>query len=79
MQLPGGLELVDAEGDSQTDGRGLVAFAPIASLSPGQSVTRRVMVRGATPGTHLARAIVVSRGLTTPVTKEESTLVYADR
>ena len=79
LQLPPGLELIDAEGDSQTDGRGLVAFAPITSLSPGQSVTRRATVRGTAAGTHLARAVVVSRGLTTPVTKEESTLVYADR
>ncbi len=79
LQLPTGLELVSSEGDAGTDGRGLVQFAPQAKMDSGQELVYRIRVRGVAPGTHLTRAIVVSDQSQVPVTKEESTMVYADQ
>jgi uncharacterized repeat protein (TIGR01451 family) len=81
LQLPPGLELITADGDGEarTDGQGLVAFPPRADLAAGGDMTYRVRVRGVAPGTHLVKAIVTSDQSTVPVTKEESTRVYADR
>ncbi len=79
LQLPAGLEIVSAEQDAGLDDRGMVVFAPQAKLDAGQDVVYRVRVRGVVPGTHLTRAIVVSDQSSVPVTKEESTMVYADQ
>jgi uncharacterized repeat protein (TIGR01451 family) len=79
LQLPAGLELVSAQGDAGTDGRGLVAFQPQATLAPGSEYEHKIRVRGVAPGTHIVKAVVVSDLATTPVTKEESTVVYADQ
>ncbi len=79
LELPAGLELVSADGDAGTDGRGLVAFQPHAQLPPGADMKYRVRVRGVAPGTHLVKAVVVSDHANKPVAKEESTLVYEDR
>jgi uncharacterized repeat protein (TIGR01451 family) len=77
--LPPGLELISSDGDAGTDGRGLIAFQPKASLSPGSEQAYKIRARGVEPGTHIVKAVVVSDLATTPVTKEESTVVYADR
>ncbi|TWU46210.1 Large cysteine-rich periplasmic protein OmcB precursor [Rubripirellula tenax] len=79
LYLPPGLELIAADGDAGTDGRGLVAFQPRAQLAPGAEMKYRVRVRGVAAGTHLVKAVVVSDQATKPVSKEESTLVYADQ
>jgi hypothetical protein len=57
----------------------LVQFAPYARLDSGQEFVQRIRVRGVNPGTHLTKAVVVSDGSKIPVTKEESTMVYADQ
>jgi uncharacterized repeat protein (TIGR01451 family) len=79
LQLPQGLELVSTNGDAGTDGRGLVAFQPKAQLAPGEELKYSLRVRGVSPGVHVVRAIVVSDQSTVPVTKEDSTRVYADQ
>ena len=79
VQLPPGLELVSSEGEAGTDGRGLVAFQPRAQLAPGDELKYGLRVRGISPGTHIVRAIVVSDQSTVPVTKEDTTRVYADQ
>ena len=79
LQLPAGLELVSADGEAGTDGKGLVAFQPKAQLAPGDDLKLGLRVKGTAAGTHIVRAIVVSDHSTVPVTKEESTLVYADQ
>lgn len=79
LQLPPGLELISTDGDAGTDGRGLVAFQPKAELPQGSELAYRIRVRGVAQGTHLVRAVVVSDQSTVPVTKEESTVVYADQ
>lgn len=79
VQLPAGLELLSVDGDAGTDGNGLVAFQPKAQLGPGQEFKYRVRVRGTTAGTHIAKAVVVSDQSSVPVTKEDTTRVYADQ
>ncbi|MGC6443082.1 MAG: hypothetical protein ACON4H_10485 [Rubripirellula sp.] len=79
LQLPVGLELVSASGDAGTNGQGLVAFQPITALQPNQTVKQTIRVRGLNAGVHLVKAVVVSEQSAVPVTKEESTRVYADQ
>ena len=79
MKLPPGLELVSSEAEASTDGKGLIAFAPTASLPAGRETIHRVRVRGVTAGTHVVKAIVTSAQASVPVTKEESTMVYSDQ
>ncbi len=79
LQLPQGIELVSSDADAETNGRGLVAFAPRAELAAGGDVVYRVKAKGVAPGTHLIKTVVLSDQSTVPVTKEESTMVYADR
>jgi len=79
MMLPPGLELVASEAEATTNDKGLISFAPTMSLPAGQDTVHRIRVRGAGPGTHIVKAIVTSAQATIPVTKEESTMVYADQ
>ncbi len=79
LQLPPGLELVSSDKEAGTDGRGLVAFQPQTELPPGKDLTFSLRLRGVAPGTHLVRAVVASDQSSVPLTKEESTLVYADQ
>ena len=77
--LPAGLELISVDGDAGTDGNGLVAFQPKAQLAPGQEFKYRVRARGTSAGTHIVKAVVVSDHSSVPVTKEDTTRVYADQ
>ena len=79
LQLPSGLSLLGVDGDAQEDGRGGVFFEPRSQLAANDEVIYRVRAQGTAAGTHLVKAIVTSDQSTTPVTKEESTMVYADR
>ncbi|TWU42594.1 DUF11 domain-containing protein [Novipirellula artificiosorum] len=79
LQLPAGIERVAADGDAQEDGRGGIFFPPKPQLAANSDLVYRVRVRGMTEGTHLVKAIVTSDQAAVPVTKEESTMVYADR
>ncbi len=79
VELPPGLKLLSADGDAGTDGRGRIQFQPKSSLPPGSEQAYRIRVQGVAPGTHIVKAVVISDLATTPVTKEESTVVYADQ
>jgi uncharacterized repeat protein (TIGR01451 family) len=79
LQLPQGVELLSSDADAETNGRGLIAFAPRRELAAGGDMVYRVKARGVGPGTHIIKAVVLSDQSTVPVTKEESTMVYADR
>lgn len=79
MIVPPGLELLQSDSDVQTDGRGGVMFPPQKSLAAGGDLTYRIRVKGIQPDTHIVKAIVTSDQARVPVTKEESTMVYADR
>lgn len=79
MLLPPGLEMLESDSDAGTDGRGGVLFAPTKNLPAGGELTYRVRVRGVQPETHVIQATVTSDQSRVPVTKEESTMVYADQ
>jgi hypothetical protein len=73
------LQLVGADPLAQTDGKGLLVFDPIASLPAKGEQVFQVRVRGTTADAHLIKATLVSDQSKRPVTKEESTTVYADQ
>ncbi len=79
LLLPPGIEMLESDSDAGTDGRGGVVFAPHANLPAGGDLTYRIRVRGIQPDTHVIKAVVTSDQARVPVTKEESTMVYADR
>jgi uncharacterized membrane protein len=79
LQLPQGLELISADSEAGTDGRGLIAFQPRPNLAPGEELKFSVRLRGTAAGTHLVKAVIVSDQSKVPVTKEASTLVYSDQ
>jgi uncharacterized repeat protein (TIGR01451 family) len=80
LQIPyPGLQLVTAEPSAGTDGKGKVIFAPIAKIPAKGEQIYRVRVQGVAPDTHVIRATVASAQSKRPVTKEESTTVYADQ
>jgi uncharacterized repeat protein (TIGR01451 family) len=79
LQLPEGLRLVSADSKADTDGRGLVVFEPKQELAPGSEQLYRIRLQGVAPGTQVVRAVVVSDHATVPISKEESTHVYADQ
>ena len=79
VMISAGLELISVDGEAGTDGNGLVAFQPKPQLAPGQEFKYRLRVRGTTAGTHIVKAVVVSDHNAVPVTKEDSTRVYADQ
>ncbi len=78
--LPEGVELVDAQGPSQSqaspDGR-RVQFAPVNDLEPQMSLTYRIRVRAVTPGTKVLRIVLEADEpvLTGPVEEQEPTQV----
>ena len=51
LQVPQGIELIDADAEVQTDGRGGVMFAPHRNLTAGSDMVYRVRVRGVQPAT----------------------------
>jgi len=79
LQLPAGLELISTSADAGTNGQGLVAFQEIRELQPNQTVKQTIRARGLSPGVHVVKAVVVSDQSSVPLTKEESTRVYADQ
>lgn len=77
--LPGELRCVGAEGPTSYDAAGpQVRFAPLANLAPKAETTYRIHARGLAPGDLRVRVQIVTDEIRTPVTKEESTRVYAD-
>lgn len=77
--LPPELEFVSAEGPTKqtADGQRIV-FQPLAQLAPKADTTYYVKVRGAQPGDLRFRAQLSSDENRAPITKEESTHVFAD-
>jgi uncharacterized repeat protein (TIGR01451 family) len=62
---------------AQRDGDQIV-MEPIPQLRPGEEIVYQLTVRGLQAGDHVIRVQVASAESATPVTKEESTKVYAD-
>ncbi|MEP6169059.1 MAG: hypothetical protein ABJ208_10160, partial [Rhodopirellula bahusiensis] len=79
LMVPRGMEVLGADAEVRPDGQGGMVFAPENELPAGSELTYRIRVRGDAADTHLVKAIVTSDQSPKPVTKEESTMVYADR
>ena len=78
--LPQGMTAANAAGPTQHQiGQGQVLFAPLARLAPKADTTFRVDVQGLQPGDQRFRVQVTTGEVQQPITKEESTRVYADQ
>jgi uncharacterized repeat protein (TIGR01451 family) len=77
--LPEELKPTSAEGPSRftIDGQ-RVLFEPLAQLAPKADTTYRVKAEGRGPGDVRVRVQIITDEIKNPVTKEESTRVYAD-
>ena len=77
--LPPDMEAISADGPTrhQVDGN-RIFFEGLERLAPKADTTYRVRVRGVQPGDQRFRVQVQSDEMESPVTKEESTRVYAD-
>jgi uncharacterized repeat protein (TIGR01451 family) len=77
--LPEELKPTSAEGPSRftIDGQ-RVLFEPLAQLAPKADTTYRVKAEGRGPGDVRVRVQIITDEIKSPVTKEESTRVYAD-
>jgi uncharacterized repeat protein (TIGR01451 family) len=77
--LPPDLAALKSDGPSKAQTKGQqIVFEPISELAPREEAVYRIVVQGKRAGDHLIRVQVVSDEFSTPVTKEESTKVYAD-
>ncbi len=81
VAFPEGIAAIEAEGATRATPRenGLIEFAPIAELAPGQEVVYRIRAKGVQDGRHLVRMRVTSDQAGVLITKEEQTRVYRDR
>jgi uncharacterized repeat protein (TIGR01451 family) len=79
IDLPPELRPVAAEGPTAHEAAGnRVTFAPLGQLAPKAETTYRLRVKAMHPGDLRARFQLLTDDMQTPVTKEESTRVYAD-
>ena len=78
--LPPGMRAVAAEGPTRHGINGnQILFEALSRLAPKADTTYRVRVQGVQPGDQRIRVQLQTDELKTPVTKEESTRVYADQ
>ncbi|HEY1598895.1 MAG TPA: hypothetical protein VGG64_04790 [Pirellulales bacterium] len=77
--LPEELKPIGGEGPARytIDGQ-RVLFEPLAQLAPKADTTYRVKAQGRGPGDVRVRVQIITEEIRKPVTKEESTRVYAD-
>lgn len=78
VKLPAGMQLVEAEGQTSSDGQGGIVFEALPRLAPGANYTYRFQVRGTQEGPQKINVTVESDLMPVAITKEEATLVYAD-
>jgi uncharacterized repeat protein (TIGR01451 family) len=79
VRLSEGMQFASAEGPTQhRTSAGVIHFEPLAALEPKQEHTFRFSARCLEIGDHRVSVSMSSDELRTPVTKEESTLVYGD-
>ncbi len=79
-ELPAGMKAVAAEGPTRNGVNGnQVRFEPLGRLAPKADTTYRIRVQGIQPGDQRIRVQLHTDELQPPITKEESTRVYADQ
>jgi len=75
-----GLRAVRAEGETRHTIQGdRVTFAPLPQLAPKADATFRIYAQGTQPGNQKIRVQITTDEIRQPITKEESTRVYADQ
>lgn len=78
-ELPAELKALDAQGPTRHQLSGSsVVFEPLPRLAPKADTTYRLRVQGVRPGDLRLQVQLKTDEMQTPVTKEESTRVYAD-
>jgi uncharacterized repeat protein (TIGR01451 family) len=79
VELPPELELVGIDGPGEhRQQQGRLLFEPLGHLAPKAESVYHIRVRGVRPGDARFRVQLITDEMSTPVTKEESTRVYAD-
>ncbi len=79
IELPTGVELIDAEGPStHIAENGLLVFKSIDELQPAETVTYRLRVIGQDPGNMRFRARLTSDSIQQPLIVEELTKFYGE-
>jgi uncharacterized repeat protein (TIGR01451 family) len=77
--VPAELRLIAAEGPSRhTNDSGRIAFEPLPRLAPKADAAYRLRVQGVRPGDLRVRVQLKADDTRMPITKEESTRVYAE-
>jgi uncharacterized repeat protein (TIGR01451 family) len=79
VEIPPGLAYVSSDPPAQSTAGRSVVFPPLARMDAKGEYSFRLKVRGVSPGTHILRTVLNSDASQVAVTKEESTLVYADQ
>lgn len=84
VDFPAGVEPLNVESpieyQLQRDGQtSRLVFAPVANMNPRAQMVIRVEARGSREGDHRIEVRMTSAQRPTPVSKQESTKVYADR
>lgn len=78
-ELPETMALINVSGPTaHRQAAGIVSFAPIEQLKPGQSVKMRVHVRSSSPGNLRFRAQLTSESVPEPLIEEELTKFYGE-
>jgi uncharacterized repeat protein (TIGR01451 family) len=77
--VPPGMRAIGGDGPTQvTVGPQQMIFDPLPRLSPQADASFKIHVQGEQPGDKRFRVQVIADDMSQPVTKEESTRVYAD-
>jgi uncharacterized repeat protein (TIGR01451 family) len=80
VAMPEGLRAIQGEGSSQAIVQPQqAAFAPLPQLAPQTEAKFRVKVQGLRAGDQRAKIMVTADEVPEPITKEQSTRVYADQ
>jgi uncharacterized repeat protein (TIGR01451 family) len=77
--MPPGLRALSGHGDTRHAIQGdRVVFAPLPQLGPKAETTFRIQAQGIRDGDHRIKVQITTDEIREPITKEESTRVYAD-
>ncbi len=77
--IPAGMEAINGEGPTRANVNGSqLVFEPLPRLGPQADAAYKIHVKGITPGDKRIQVQLISDDISEPVTKEESTHVYAD-
>jgi uncharacterized repeat protein (TIGR01451 family) len=77
--IPPGMEAINGEGPTRVAIEGSrVVFDPLPRLAPQADTFYKIHVKGTVPGDKRIKVQLISDDVAEPVTKEESTHVYAD-